>query len=657
MKHFFAFVLFIIPLCGANDIVCELFDDNVQSFERYCENVKRLVPNNCSTQFRVIVPTRIEQFSQVIQLRIEGCDQQDVTDAIENFKSVRDLDISYSNYENLDLLSSALQRLNRFNASHNKISIIHPNLLKNAHELVELDLSHNELSTIYSNDTFTGAYALKKIHLSHNALDSIDFGVFATLNHLEYLDLSSNQFRSIPMLPNYHNLKSIHLENNPFDPNFNCHRIPRVRAISMHFSWQMFITFGGCEDRKFRVVHDEKHEGIVLRSNGQPDEIHCNVHSFKNLIHFISGHNAFENVVDITEYFYSTIETVNLSGNFIGKLNSTTFERFIKLNRLSLNGTGLKDFDLEILKNSQHLLELDISQNNLNHLGSVQLLNDFGRLENLNAAGNQLNNAPEVIQHLGSKIEHLSLAGSFVGKLNSTSFKRLMELKTLNLSKTGLSFPDENPFEPLQSLSTLDISYNNLSNVNFATFSSTIEKLREFYVSNCQIKDVSKVTKEIGPFTEKLDLSGNDIGTMHTKSFGTLSNLIHLNLSSANMRSFDFKLVQNQMNLYTLDLSYNKLQEIDLKPLLMYNCLKRLHLEGNDLTQIVNIEPNCSPFISIGITKNRFSCPYLKYLKHNFRDLRYIGDPLDQKHGHDCRSSARAISDFLVAVYDKVKFW
>lgn len=43
------------------------------------------------------------------------------------------------------------------------------------------------------------------------------------------------------------------------------------------------------------------------------------------------------------------------------------------------------------------------------------------------------------------------------------------------------------------------------------------------------------------------------------------------------------------------------------------------------------------PFLSsVSIENNRFSCEYLKRLKHDLESVKFIGDAWSQKHGKNC---------------------
>lgn len=647
MRCLALFVLFTVSVCGANNLECQLFDESTKSLERYCGIFKGILPINCSKDPSI-------DASVVKQLKLNGCDSEIVLDAIKTYKNVRVLDISQSGYKSLEWLNLELESLMVLNASYNEISNI-SKLIQNAPYVNVIDLSHNKLTTI-NQASFGRLDSLLKIDFSHNLLEHINFDFFAASINLEFIDLSNNNFLGLPGFPQSSKLKTIHLEENTIK-NFTCQRVPWESSVSVFLSWNYVELFNGhkyCEGKHLRIVRDADDEGIFSTAEGTY-ELHCNDQSFRNLRYFRAGRNSFMNVIDVINSLDRPLSTLDLSGNVIDKLDLNTFKRFINLHELSLSDTKLVHFDFGMVQSEKSLQSLDISYNNLKRLNNLALLRNFVELKKLNVAGNQLQGTSEITHYLNTGAEFLDLSNNNMGILYN--FERLTKLKTLIVSNANLTFTEINPFEALAQLHVLDISHNNMSNVNFKTLTTTLIKLDQFNVAYCQVKNILEVIQYLGTSLKKLNLSGNRIYGLNSKTFETLSNLVYLNLSNANLMQFDFETVRNQKWLYTLDISNNGLETINLQSLPRHNYLRWLQLENNELTQLNNFVPSESPNVSLGMAKNQFPCVYLKQLRHDFPHLKYNGDPLDQKHGDDCRSSVQAINDFLGTVYDTVKFW
>lgn len=646
-------VLLSISLCEANQFLCQLFDGKTNSFEKYCENYDGIVSEYC-----INVELNFVDSFRVQRLRIGGCNKDVVLNSVAKFQNLSHLDISHSNYETLNWLNlnlKHLKHLKQFNASHNELSYVWT-LLTNT-TVTEVDLSYNKLFNI-GVETFGKAEKLTKIHLSHNFLVHIAFDTFMQSHNLRYIDLRNNYFLEIPSIQHGKKLKVIHLENNPIERYNYCY-LSVMRPASLYFTWEHVKHVWRSEScqgeniKPARIIMNSKYEGTKLTPDGTY-EIHCNEHSFHNLNNFTAGRNAFTNVADLLQQFGPLVMHLDLSENFIGKLDSNTFERFYRLITLSLSHTMLTDIDFSML-HPKYLMHLDISHNQLHYMNNVSLLENFHSLTIFNVSGNQLENVPDLIQYLSSSIHRLDLSGNYIGALHSHLFERLPSLNVLNLRNTYLSISDFRPFKSLEQLNVLDISLNNLKGANFTQL-STINKLSHLNVAFCQIENVSSLAQHLGVALRMLDLSGNTVRRLNAQTFATLSNLESLNLRQTNMQTIDYGTFQHQKTLRQLDLSHNHLQEVNFA--LTSSYLVDLNLAENDLTTIQNFNRTYFYLLkSMDVSNNQLSCQYLRDFMAQWKGIRFINDPINQNHKKDCRSSAQGVKDFLDTVYDNIKFW
>lgn len=652
MKYLAFVILVTIQLCGANNFLCQLFDGKTKSFEKYCENVRGIVSEYCiNEELNFIDPAHVER------LRIGGCNQADVLISVKRLKNIRVLDISDSDYKVLNWLDLKLVNLRKFNASHNELSYVRMLLKNSTPGVTEIDLSHNQIRTIGS-ETFGSIQKLAKIILSHNVIEYISFDAFSVSSDLHYIDLRSNRFLMIPLLFDNKKLTTLHLESNPIERfNYCCLSMMRASA-SVYFSWTNVKDFWRSENcpggdiKPVRVVQNSDYEGIST-TRVRTYEMHCDERSFQSLSNFTAGRNAFANAADLLRLLGQLVH-LDLSHNFIGKLDLNTFEKFDRLTTLTLSNTMLTDIDFSML-HTKYLVKLDISNNQLNYMNNISLLENFHALAIFNVSGNRLENVPDLIQYLTSSVQRLDLSGNFVGKLKANTFQRLPSLNVLNLRNTYLSVADFCPFKPLENLNVLDISQNNLKNVNFTVLSS-LNKLNDLNVANCEIENVWDLTQHLGASLRKLDLSGNSVRSLNSRMLSTLSNLESLILSNANTIDIDNGALQHQSGLRSLDLSYNKLQRIDFE--MVSRHLRNLNLEGNDLNRVDNLSRKHFPQLkSLAISKNHFSCQFLRYFLIGWKGTHLVGDSIDQKHHENCRSSSQGVKDFLGSVYDSVRFW
>lgn len=315
--------------------------------------------------------------------------------------------------------------------------------------------------------------------------------------------------------------------------------------------------------------------------------------------------------------------------------------RFTNLKRLSLRGSHLTEFDFTLLINQRKLEELDISNNHLKSLRNVALSQFSPNLTRFIAAGNEFENVTEILRYLTPSITSLDLSGSFVGKANVTTFDRLKQLKELKLSRTGLVISDSvNPFEQLQGLTELDISYNNLEKVDFKLLSTTLNRSKTFRANNCNIKNILAVTQHLGASLETLDLSGNFLGDLNATTFKRVTNLENLFLDNAYITIFEWDSLKRQMKLLDLRITNNKLNRIDLG--VISTSLRWLNLEGNELIEIKNLTKQHFPSLeSLKVSNNQLSCKALAQLKHEWRDKLINFNLWDQKHKQNCHPSFR----------------
>lgn len=652
MKYLFTFILLIISLTEVQSFLCQSFNKKTKLFEQYCENIHGIVIRNCSKLAIPIEPCKVQH------LKIGACDGNIVWNAIKRYYQIRSLDMSNSGYKTLNWLDAPtfqLNQLQKFNASHNEIEYVWK-CLRNTVNMIEIDLSYNKLK-ILTSVAFGRLTKLLRIYLSHNALKFISHDTFKDFTNLELIDLSDNYFRDLPTFPFNMNLKAIHLERNPII-YFNCPSMALVNRALIYLSWQSILSFYGyesCENHEIHLIPNSNNE-MMTASYIHNNELHFNKQSFRKLYSFIAGRNSFVNVTKLLPFLNDLITNLDLSGNYVGCINQSTFEHFDRLIVLSLSDTKLIDFDLLFIRNQNYRLKtLDISNNHLTYIKNVPYFGRFFALNHLNVAGNQLTNIPEILHYLRPTINELNLSDNLIGVLNATTFQRFTVLQTLKLSNTNLTITRINPFRTLQNLQYLDISKNDLESMNFSILSN-FSQLSQLNMEFCHINNISNVIYHLKSSIKQLNLAGNIAETFNNQTFQILSHLEFLNISHSNIFNFNFNILNNLSNLQIVDISYNKLQYANMDEL--PNSLKHLYLDGNDLKTIEYSYRSHLPWLqTMGISYNQLSCLVLRQLISDWRRIQFHQNPLQQKHGKFCKCSAHGMADFLNFVYGKVKFW
>lgn len=626
MKYSAFFTLFLIfhtvsEAAESSNLLCELFDVNTSTLVRFCKAYTKNVPDNCRNE---------DSTSEVKALILRGCDKDYVLNNTKLLSNVSVVDISYSGYVSLNWFDAKLDQLNKFNASYNEISSINVPFLSNAFDVSEIDLSHNVLTHIDEN-AFAKLGKLVKINLSHNDLYIIHYDTFRNSLHLEFIDFGSNYFNQVPVFPgNKETLKAIDLTKNPIT-DYDCFHIKTMPSTAVYLTWKNLTIFLGemyCAQRKLDIIPNSPYEGVISRVNGSY-ELHCHENSFKELQHFVAGINSFANVTNVLHCFGQLVREIDFSGNIIGTLNTSTFQKLNNLTKLSLSNTSLSEFDLSIIQHLKHLWALDLSNNNLKYVDDYNVSIKNFTSDTFNATEYQ----------------------------NVTDLMDLWKLlKVFNVSKTNLSVVDSNLFQLLHKPYVLDISFNHMENVNITVFSTSLKYLGVFYAIDCQIKNAAEILQYLGAPLVDLDLSGNRIETLNSQTFQTFNNLKYLKLSNAQILRFDANTFQCQTKLEVLDISRNKLQVADLG--CVSNTLKRLYLQRNDLKRIENFSPSRFQQLEyVAVGRNQLPCPFLKQLDNELGSSKLIGDGWSQQPDVDCRTGSQGVTDFLGSIYDKVKIW
>lgn len=210
-------IIFIVCCYGAMWLYSISTNKTINSRQFYCNNESVCNQKECYPIDSSIDIIATNNNLEVTEVKITKCDQLFVQDLVKYYKNLKHLDISNSNYNNLDMLKLSSPRLLKLNVSYNKVNEIPLQFFINVPELIEIDISHNNLSDIASH-TFNGTQKLKTIHLAYNSIDKINSKSLSSNKNLEYLDISNNliEFFSDRMFDNNKLLKELHLENNTF---------------------------------------------------------------------------------------------------------------------------------------------------------------------------------------------------------------------------------------------------------------------------------------------------------------------------------------------------------------------------------------------------------------------------------------------------------
>lgn len=672
MRQYY-FIIFVLcstrALCTTtadnDEFLCQLFDENAQSFAYYCRGFIKHRTIDVETETYVYIEdcsfhqVPVAEFlsssssSQVKHLEIGGCANQTVQDLVAYFNAtVRTLDVSFSGYKTIDSINFVQPQLERINISHNEITedpwTHFMDLLARFPQLTELDLSYNDWHAVHLIEN-RSIIELERLHLQHNAIAYIHIGAFVNLTRLEYIDLSHNQLDRISTSAFSHlqRLGFLHIEQNPFD-FFFCDDLLNMRSLWVYMSWDQIEYFStDCNgiappqsswlDTQYIVASNTGKHGFFPLAIGKY-KIDCDDASFQQIRTFYAGRNKYAAVLTILQCFGTTLLELNLDGNFIAIIEPSTFDRFVHLYELSLRDTQLLSFDFQMLRRQQNLISLDISGNDLTNINNIILAWDLREFQEFLAAGNRFK--ADLLRQLPSTIKYLDLSGTKIGELTSKSFQYLTALEELRLRNTMLKFSWNNPFEELENLQLLDVSHNDLNGMDFTQIASTLDKLRDFRAAECNLSNATDLIELFGLNLWTLDLSCNFIGDLHKDSAFHRLNLLNLYLNNANISKFDLETLRESSNLAYFEIANNSLKGIDLMPL-AGDYLIELNISGNKLSTVKHLTPINFPklrFLNIG--HNQLACETLTQLTND-----WIDELVDFEHLHRSRANCTQMGE------------
>lgn len=384
----------------------------------------------------------------------------------------------------------------------------------------------------------------------------------------------------------------------------------------------------------------------------------------KKLSEINLSHNSLSSLNKVVFSDLRELKIVDLSFNQIEVIDLDAFRNNKKLKILRLFNNPLSRFDCNsfaplknlrlIEANLENINELDLSCAGLSFIESVAEIvislpgvenkikcpkSQLKQLHRFSIAGHQLQSTKEVLALLGTPLENLDLSSNHLGVVDSNTFEQFENLKHLKLSRSNVSGLNDNVFQH-QQLVELDISYNDLKNVNFDSLSKTLGLLSSLSIAGGQLNDVRKVLRLLTPSLKSLDISSNYVGPLEMDIFQHLNNLHFLNLSDTLLRNFTFSNF-HQSQLKSLDISSNFMRFVDFSLFARrFNDLKVLNLERNGFySGLETITQQIFPKLELlGISKNDFSCKNLANFIEKMPKLRFIHNPSSDKHidGVDC---------------------
>lgn len=297
---------------------------------------------------------------------------------------------------------------------------------------------------------------------------------------------------------------------------------------------------------------------------------------------------------------FTNVTELYLNSSEIEFIDPGAFSGMIKLEKLYLQDNKIETLERGTLNYLSTLKTLDLSRNRLTNIEDKAL---FGLLVlkkvNLknNALVHQSFNEFATLQNL----EVLDLSGNNLTYFSSKGvFKKL---HTLFLNNNSLDSFNFDVFEkPTSCLKILDLSYNNLIEMDFSLLPENLESIN---ISNNKISKVQNwkelrhiekvdlrrnnirvIDDSVGPGIKYLYLSWNNIEHLEPFLFNRVKSLIELDLSHNMLTVIDQELFSNFVYLQNLYLNDNKISVLGMGCFNNLATLKSLNLSHNFISNL-----------------------------------------------------------------------
>jgi Leucine-rich repeat (LRR) protein len=282
----------------------------------------------------------------------------------------------------------------------------------------------------------------------------------------------------------------------------------------------------------------------------------------------------------LTEPFESNILQLYLSENKLTKIKQRTFNGLFKLEILHLDKNIIEEIEINSLANLNQLKELKIESNKIKIIRNEMF---FGKtnLEILNLYQNSIETIESIPFNTLRSLKMLHLFSNKIKQIKFGHFIHLQDLIELRLDKNEIGSFDANTFIGLEELVYLDLSANKIKILKNEVFHGLINVIK----LNLHLNDINQVE-----FKTFIDLNSLKYLNLDSNQISTLKNVqFYSNLEVISLR-FNLLTNLNEINsssLKYLNVSNNRLQEIDLKNAFLPN-LEYLDLSQNRLISIKN---------------------------------------------------------------------
>ncbi|KPI96732.1 Chaoptin [Papilio xuthus] len=475
------------------------------------------------------------------------------------FRGLRDLellDLSYNNITKLDGSHMGdLTKLGWCNASHNLIADIPRGMFARNTVIKVVHLDNNRLRKLDTN-AFRGMRFLRRLYLQDNQIAEVGRGTFAAVTRIGTVDLARNLITKVDfqMFQQVKYAEIINLAENQISVIEQQAFTDLYQAVvNVSHNALADIEVGAFQNCNNLTALDLSHNRLAAVPRGAFD---LNTYAFVLDV----SHNRFEDFMQIPIQNMSGLSVLNASHNALRDLPKQAFPKLYELHTVDLAHNNISLIGNAAFQNLFSLRYLNLSHNALERIGPAA----FGALATL----------------LRLQASHNGLRD-----LSRGALARLASCRNIDLSHNRLDTIFQIPI----SLSELDLSYNNLTEVRSKTW-PPMNALLSLELEGNRLGEGELPGDAFVPLLtlQRLGLARNGLAAPPWQALNALSSLQYLHLQYNNITTLSKSAFGNLPTTFEVDLSYNALEAVAPGAFRGLPQLLRLRLAHNRLAHLPN---------------------------------------------------------------------
>ncbi|NP_001103840.1 leucine-rich repeats and immunoglobulin like domains 3 S homeolog precursor [Xenopus laevis] len=387
--------------------------------------------------------------------------------------------------------------------SRRKLTVVPSNLPE---WLVQLDLSHNKLSSIKAS-SMNHLHNLRELRLNNNELQIIpDLGPLSA--NITLFSLTNNKIEVIlpEHLTPYQSLETLDLSNNLL-AELKAGSFPTLQLKYLYINNNRISTMqSGAFDNLSATLQ------VLTLNKNRISHIPSKMFKLSNLQHLELNRNRIKEILGLTFQGLDSLKSLRIQRNSIARLMDGAFWGLSTMEVLQLDHNRLTEITKGWLYGLLMLQKLHLSQNAISSISP---------------------DAWEFCQ----KLSELDVSFNQLTRLEESSFGGLGLLSGLHIGNNKINFIADGAFRGLSSLNSLDLKSNDISwtieDMN-GTFSG-LERLQRLTLQDNRITSITKKAFSWLDALEYLDLSDNAITSMQTNAFSQMKSLQQLYLNTTSL--------------------------------------------------------------------------------------------------------------------------